>query len=115
MPTKEIMQVEKLPKWAQDHIGNLERQVREHREMLKKFNDTQTPSLVWTEEHPCLNATGGPTEIRHYLQTDRVTFNVGDEEVEVRVVDGRLSVHAAWHKVVVVPEVTNHIYVEVRR
>jgi hypothetical protein len=66
--------IEKLPKWAQEHIGALVRQREEAIDTLNKFTDQQTPTEVSFNEHPCTGEGAGPIQKTRYLQTNRVEF-----------------------------------------
>ena len=76
-PTEE--QIAKLPRWAQLRIKDLERSLAEAKRFVDDVLDQQNPSLVWYEELVCDNPTGGPSQRRVYLQTDRITFGVDSQ------------------------------------
>jgi hypothetical protein len=64
----------KLPKWAQEKVKSLSRErdiaVRE----LNEYLDTQTPSPVMVEEHPCIGEARGPSYKTRYIQAKDVKF-----------------------------------------
>lgn len=66
--------IEKLPKWAQEHIKNLQRErdvaVRE----LNEWVDSQTISPIFIEEHTCIGEQCGPSLKRRYIQGYKVEF-----------------------------------------
>ena len=70
--TPTIEQIAKLPKWAQDHLNDIQRQRDSAVNRLDTLADNQTPSPFYIEEMDCTNATGGPTARRFYLQTSRI-------------------------------------------
>jgi len=65
--------VTRLPKWAQDHIRNLERARENAVRLLDKFTKTETPTRLYYDEHAFLGRTTGPEFVRHYLP-DGETF-----------------------------------------
>ena len=70
--------LEKLPKWAQKRIRDLESALAVSQRTMSEFCDSQTPSRVWYDVLVCDAATGGPSSRRVYLQTGRVTFGCDD-------------------------------------
>jgi hypothetical protein len=75
--------VSKLPKWAQDRIRDLERERDTAVTALREAEDAQTPSRIWYDDYHCLGERQGPSSVRHYVQTRRVTFQMGQREVTV--------------------------------
>lgn len=65
--------ISKLPKWTQDHIASLQRQRDAAIVCLNRFEDHQTPSKVYTEELVCTGERQGPTNKRHWIQTETIT------------------------------------------
>lgn len=89
-------QVAKLPVWAQDYIKRLESERDSAVTKLLEFNDEQTPTGVFIQDHVCIGEgtngrsddpekKGGPTFVRRYLQTKRVQFVLPREEMEMEV------------------------------
>lgn len=75
----------KLPKWAQEYIRTVELQRDAAIAALNDFTANQEPSQTWVEEHPCTGEEGlGPQLKRSYIQQHKVTFLVGESEVEVK-------------------------------
>ena len=66
-------QVEKLPKWAQEYIKDLDRRVVIAERTLNKYVDSQTPSNVYYEDMVCVGG-GSPEFKTKYIQTSRMTF-----------------------------------------
>ena len=75
--------IARLPVWAQEHIRTLQRERDVAVRTLNEFEDRQTKSNVWIEDHVCLGEQSGPTEKRLYLQDYKVTFQLGRTEVVV--------------------------------
>ena len=71
--------IEKLPKWAQDHIKKIERERDAAQAVLKKAIDEQTPSPVYVDEW---NVT---PRVRRNVQTtsNRVCFDYKNVHLEV--------------------------------
>lgn len=76
-------QIQKLPKWAQEHLRDLSRQREEAVRTLNKLIDEQTPSKFSIEAHPCLGENPGPSFKTRYIQTDHI--KVAHAEVELHV------------------------------
>jgi hypothetical protein len=94
IPTK--AQVEKLPVWAQTYIKHLESEREAAVKQLLDFNDEQTETNVFIQDHVCIGeatngrkdsdkGSGGPTFVRRYLQTKRVQFRLPRSEMEMEV------------------------------
>ena len=81
--TKE--QLGKLPKFAQEYIHSLELNRDLAIRQLNEFVDSQTESSIWIDEYVCTGEQRGPSPKRHYLQTHRVTFKIGNSEVYVSI------------------------------
>jgi hypothetical protein len=73
----------KLPKWAQEYIRNIERDRELSVRALNEFVDTQTESPIWVDEGVCTGEESGPAFKRHYIQAYQVTFRVGTQEVYI--------------------------------
>ena len=81
IPTKE--QISKLPKWAQDYITELERNVRESRANLDAILDNQTPTDYSSQDIICDQSP--PRFITKYFDARGITASLDDLEVEFRV------------------------------
>jgi hypothetical protein len=75
--------IESLPKWAQERIRDLERERDTAVGALRDAEDAQTPSRIWYDDYHCLGEQRGPSNVRHYVQTRKVTFQMGEREVTV--------------------------------
>lgn len=89
-------QIKKLPVWAQDYIKHLESEREAAVKQLLEFNDHQTESNVFIQDHVCIGegtsgrkkpgeGSGGPTFVRRFLQTKRVQFRLPRAEMEMEV------------------------------
>ena len=68
-PTQE--QLNKLPKWAQDHIRDIQRQRDIAVLRLDEMVDSQTPSPIYIDELDCTE-NGSPKCRRTYIQSNRI-------------------------------------------
>lgn len=80
-PTPE--NIAKLPKWAQEHIANLERSHSIAVCNLKDWSDTQTPSAISVSELSCHNLEGGPERITRYVKGHSIEVNHGGVSMRV--------------------------------
>jgi hypothetical protein len=76
-------QLAKLPKWAQEHIHELKRDREVTLRSLHAFQDNQTKSLIWVDEHACTGEEPGTTLYRRYIQQHTITLEVGGVEVRL--------------------------------
>lgn len=102
----------RLPKWAQEHIQSLQRQRDEAVTALRGYLDNQTVSSLYTDTALCLGdqpGGRGVSFVKHWIQADRVTFQLTDGEIQVRAVDGfdRIEIYALQSGLCIVPKVTN--------
>lgn len=84
--------IRKLPKWAQQHIQDLERRADSAEKRLCKYLDQQTESPFFTEDH--VNSQ------RRFLQTNSVYVRNNGIELHVllpRGVQGREGIELTWH------------------
>jgi hypothetical protein len=73
--------ISKLPKWAQEHIEDLQCERDMAVKQLKKTTDEQTPSSVWSDDIVC---TDTPPELfRRYFQARRLTICHAGVELSV--------------------------------
>jgi hypothetical protein len=68
-PTAE--KIAKLPKWAQEHIADLERRQRNAETHYREYVDSQTPSHIFYEEY--VNVGEKSEHFTRFVQTDRIT------------------------------------------
>lgn len=76
-------QLNKLPKWAQDHIKTLQRERDVALRELNEWTDGQTPSGMYIDEMVCTGEEQGPSVKRRYIQSNRVTVEHAGVMVEV--------------------------------
>ena len=79
----DLRAIAKLPKWAKEHIEDVERQRDAAVHQLNRFCDEQTPSAFYVEDHPCIGGKSGPSEKRHYLQTHKVAIEYKGVVLEI--------------------------------
>ena len=78
--------IEKLPKWAQEHIADLQRQRDVVVRTLNEHCDNQTPSPFYSDEMICNGESQGPSCKRMYFQAYKM-------EVEHAGIVLRISTH----------------------
>ena len=83
--------LEKLPKWAQEHIKTITMQREAAVSALNDFTDSQTESPVYYELHPCDGCQQGPSFRKHYIQTNAVHFNYGGVDLRVSVWNNEIT------------------------
>ena len=60
------MNIDKLPKWAQEHIADLQRQRNEAVRALNEHLDNETPSPFYGDAFECISSP--PEHKRYYFQ-----------------------------------------------
>lgn len=65
--------MERLPVWAKELIGDLQRERDVAVRQLKEFTDSQTPTNIWHEEFVCDGEKKGPSTYRHYIDAYSIT------------------------------------------
>jgi len=103
--------VARLPKWAQEYIEKIQYQRDAAVDALNRFVDYQTPSNIWTEEHPSTGEKVGPAQKRKYIQGHEVTFLLGKEEISVgfSFETKALRISAGWNGLCIKPSASNVI------
>ena len=81
------MDIARLPKWAQDHIRDLERERDTAIRALNEYVDRQTPSPFYSDEMESLGEVKGASVKRHYFQAHRITVSHAGIELEVNIHD----------------------------
>jgi hypothetical protein len=107
-PTAE--QIAKLPKWAQDYIVSLQRQVNNAEDQLNRYCDTVTPTRVCFDPYQI-----DGTKVK-YIQSDEVTFKLSTKySIAVRIEKEtlRLMANGNFRGLRIMPEVSNVIQVGV--
>ena len=64
-----------LPKWAQEHIADLQRERDVSIRTLNEFCDKQTLSPFCFEDNPCTGEISGPVSKKHYVQAYKMEVN----------------------------------------
>jgi hypothetical protein len=72
---KELIDLSKLPKWAQEHIHNLERQRDVAIRALNESLDNQTKSPFSYEKYECTGEESGPTTKTFFIQAYSIQVN----------------------------------------
>lgn len=72
------LRINKLPKWAQEYIGAIERERDSAKDAVARMSDTQTPSPIFVQEWvSCSN------RVKHFIQGDRVIVEHAGVHLEV--------------------------------
>ena len=82
--------ITKLPKWAQEHIHNTQRQRDIAVRALDEYTDNQTPSPVSVQEMECVEH-GSPKFYTRYVQTNKITINHSGVELRVLLRNGHID------------------------
>ena len=80
-PTNE--QIAKLPKWAQDHIENIERERFTAVRALNEYCDETTKSPFVIEDYVCTGESTGPSIKRRYVQAHWMKVEYGGVELRI--------------------------------
>ena len=92
--------IERLPKWAQDHIRDLERQRNAAIRTLNETLDKQTPGPFFYDDMPCTGEGGadGPVFKRIYIQAGwRIQCEHAGVLLSITVPpDGRKEIRLQW-------------------
>lgn len=72
MNTTTPEQIAKLPRWAQEHIKDLERQREVAVRALDEYVDAQTESPFYTLDNECTGERQGPTFRKRYIQAHSI-------------------------------------------
>ena len=84
------MNIEKLPKWAQEHIDTLERQRDAAVGQLRKFTDEQTPARIWIEDSACTGEERGPTTRKRYVDGHFLEIEHAGVHVSITLAEGEI-------------------------
>lgn len=66
--------IEKLPKWAQILINDLERERDAAVEALNRSIDGQSKTPIYYDDMLCIGEQAGPSPKRFYVQSNRITI-----------------------------------------
>ena len=85
--TLNAKQFDRLPKYAQEYVLDLERERANALDELRKLEDAATPTKVWTDDFESLGEEYGPTMVKRYFQCDRL---------EIESAGVHLSIGGLW-------------------
>jgi hypothetical protein len=91
------MDTTKLPKWAQDHIRDLERQRDESVKALNEYVDSQTPAAFYYDDIVGTEEGVGPSWKRVYVQTRQITVEYAGIELSIRIKDDEIDLQ--WNRI----------------
>ena len=66
-------QIDKLPKWATEHIKDLTRRTLTAEKKFTEYTDSQTPSDIYHGDHICIGDSS-PQSHRRYVQSDKISI-----------------------------------------
>lgn len=104
--------IEKLPKWAQQYIADIERARDVSVRQLNEYLDQQKESRLWVDDLVCTGETQGPSYKRRYIQDRRINFLVGSTEVRIGLDlkdEKRLQINCGGRQMVFQPTASNAI------
>lgn len=105
----------KLPKWAQEYFADIRRQRDVAVRALNEFQDTQTPSRIWVDDHVCTGEEQGPSSKRNYIQSRHITIRVGEDEIYFYLrEDHDLEINVGGNNLVFQPSASNAIRIKVK-
>jgi len=87
-------QLARLPKWAQEHIADLDRQRRVAIRALERFQDSNEPTPVSYEEFE--NLDGAPQFFKRYIDTHCVEFTKNGVTLTVTLLDDTRGIALSW-------------------
>jgi hypothetical protein len=79
--------IEKLPKWAQDYIQQIEGGRLASVRALNEYCDSQTESPYYVDEYECTGEQQGPSFKRRYIQTRKMEVSHGDVVLRIYLRD----------------------------
>ena len=91
--------VAKLPKWAQEHIGKIERERDVAVRALNAFCDEQTKSPYYVDDHICTGEEQGPVVKTRYIQTHKMTVSYCGVELNIltRTFSNEKRIELQWN------------------
>ena len=89
----------KLPKWAQERIGKIERERDVAIRALNAFCDEQTTSPYYIEDHICTGEKQGPVVKTRYIQTHKMTISYCGVELNImtRIFNNEKTIDLQWN------------------
>lgn len=88
-------QIAKLPKWAQEHIADLQRRTAEAERTFREYNDSQTPSKFFYDDYVCIGGAS-PEHSKKYVQTDRMTVIAHGVRLDILVRNEEKGIEIQW-------------------
>jgi len=89
-PTPE--QIEKLPKWAQEHIKDLDRRAFVSERSLREYRDSLTPSEFFVEEYDA----DLKKMVRKYVQTNKIAVERNKIHLEIILRQDENGIDVTW-------------------
>ena len=115
-PTPE--QLAKLPKWAQEHIEDMDRRAVVAERTLREFYDNSTPSEFYTEDWDAEQNK----MVRRYVQTHRLSIERDGLKVDLLLRQDDPGVDITWCdetrlccQVPLIPEGLNHVRIMLKK
>jgi len=93
IPTPE--QLEKLPKWAQEYIKDLDRRMVVSERTLKEYTDTQTPAEFFIDDLVCIGE-GSPKFMRKFIQTNKMSVLRDGVRVDILLRHDEKGIEIGW-------------------
>lgn len=87
----ETLNLQRLPKWAQEHIAGLQRQRDSAQTELRNILDTQTETKIYVSRRAL------DFDDRQYIQDDRVSFVLPQGTIQISIEDKELRCLATAH------------------
>jgi hypothetical protein len=88
------MDINKLPKWAQTYIRNIERERETAIRVLNEHIDNQTLSPIYVDDYECTGEEQGPSIKRKYIQSNKITIE--HQGVELGIILRDESIDIQW-------------------
>jgi hypothetical protein len=108
-------QYDRLPSYVKQELESLKRQRDGAVRQLREYEDSQTPSDIWTEKMIC-DSPGSPRMSKNYIQARQVYMKVGDSNVCLRRdLEGRILLTGEWHQLHVLPRASNQVEIMIGR
>lgn len=93
------MNLDRLPRWAQEYIHKIERERDVAIRELNEWVDSQTKSPFYIDEVVCTGETQGPSTKRRYVQAHSIAVDFGGVELRVLLRDshGPERIELSWN------------------
>ena len=90
--------ITKLPKWAQEHITNIQRERDIAVRALNEYCDSQTYSPFRIRELECTGEEQGPSEKIRYIQTHKIEVVWRGVELSIILRPSEDGMDLQWHE-----------------